>query len=512
MKAREAAVVIALFAALALQLGLAVVSDGLTNDELLYVPAGYLQVTRGDFSLNRTHPPLGPDLAGLGLAGAGVTVPERRADEDDLAYCWRFLHRENGGRALWQRARVPAVLLTLLLAAGLWLWAVRAIGIGGGLVALGLAAFHPTLLAHGHLATTDLPAAAGMVASAAAYWAWTRRPSRGRAALLGLAVGLALAVRVTSALVLPGFLVLELLAWRRGERRGRALVEAVAIGAVMVPLAIAASFGVARDGLAAYVEGFRWQLGHNRRGHLAYLLGRTSREGWPYYFVVALLVKSTPGFLLGLVAAAWAAFRRAADPERARPHWLLPAAFVFVSLSVSRIQIGERYLLPAHLFAVLLIASATPWLLDRLPGRIALAAILIAHVAPAILVAPRGYLAYFNLLAGGRRGAPHVLLDSNLDWGQDLPRLARWMRHDGVPRVSLAYDGADDPDRLGIARDDLPGRNHYAADASAPIRGTVVVSPSLVYGLVPREAERYAFLRERRPDARAGVFLVYRLP
>ena len=241
-------------------------------------------------------------------------------------------------------------------------------------------------------------------------------------------------------------------------------------------------------------------------------LGRTSREGWPYYFLVALLVKSTPGFLLGLVAAVWPRARGAADPTRARLHWLLPAAFVFVSLSAGRIQIGERYLLPAHAFAILLIASVTPWLLGRLAGRIALTLILAAHVIPALVVAPRGYLAYFNLLAGGGRGAHRVLLDSNLDWGQDLPRLARWMKREHVDRVALAYDGADDPDRLGIARDDLPGRNHYAPGGPGrALKGTVVVSPSLVHGLVPREAARYAFLRERRPDARAGVFLVYRL-
>ena len=58
----------------------------------------------------------------------------------------------------------------------------------------------------------------------------------------------------------------------------------------------------------------------------------------------------------------------------------------------------------------------------------------------------------------------------------------------------------------------LPGRNHYVPEGvDAPLRGTVVVSPSLVFGLVPREASRYAGLRSRAPDARAGVFLVYRL-
>jgi hypothetical protein len=511
MKWREAAAVLALLLALAVQLALAVKSDGLTSDELLYVPAGHLQVARGDYSLNRTHPPLGPTLAGLGLVGAGVSVPERQAGEEDLAYCWRFLHRENAGRALWERARLPFVVLTILLAAALWAWARATFGPAAGLVALALAAFHPTLLAHGHLATTDLPAAAGMVAAAGAYWAWSDRPGRGRAALVAVALGLALSARATAALVVPGFAILEGLSLRAGRRKVRDLLELLAIGAIVTPVALCAAYGFDRHALAAYAEGVRFQLDHDRRGHLAYLLGETSRLGWRHYFAVALLVKSTPGFLVGLAAAGVAALRGSGEPVRR--HWWVPALITFAALSAGHIQIGERYLLPVHAFAILLSASATPWLLASRAGRVALAAILAGHVVPALAVAPRGYLAYFNALAGGPDGGDRVLLDSNLDWGQDLPRLLAWTTRERIGRIALAYDGADDPDRLGLVRDDLPGRNHYAPDASdVPPRGTLVISPSLVFGLVPREAARYAFLRERPPDARAGVLLVYRLP
>ena len=179
MRAREGAAVAALLLALAVQLGLAVRSDGLTSDELLYVPAGYLHVARFDLSLDTTHPPLAPALAGLGLVGAGVDVPARAPGEETLSYCFRFLHRANAGGALWQRARVPVVLLTLALAAVLWAWARATHGAAAGLVALALAAFDPSLLAHGHLATTDLPATLAMVVAAWAHWRWSARPGPG---------------------------------------------------------------------------------------------------------------------------------------------------------------------------------------------------------------------------------------------------------------------------------------------------------------------------------------------
>jgi len=69
--------------------------------------------------------------------------------------------------------------------------------------------------------------------------------------------------------------------------------------------------------------------------------------------------------------------------------------------------------------------------------------------------APSGYLSYFNLIAGGAQGGHRWLADSNLDWGQDLPRLAGWIRASGEPCVRLAYFGSDEPDHYGIRYDHL---------------------------------------------------------
>jgi hypothetical protein len=229
---------------------------------------------------------------------------------------------------------------------------------------------------------------------------------------------------------------------------------------------------------------------------------------------VAFAVKNTPGFLLALVVAAAAGLRRP-RPATAGPHrdlWIGLPLVVIVAASASRIQIGERYLLPAYAFLILLSACAAPALLAGRRGPVLVLLLGLLHAGPTLAAAPGGTLSYFNALAGGRRGGHRVLLDSNLDWGQDLPRLAAWMRREGVATVQLAYQGSDDPARFGIAREDLPGDHLYPSrPPSRPFEGTVVVSPNLLFGLSPRLAEPYAALRERPPDARAGVFFVYRL-
>ena len=75
------------------------------------------------------------------------------------------------------------------------------------------------------------------------------------------------------------------------------------------------------------------------------------------------------------------------------------------------------------------------------------------------------YLGYFNELAGGPSGGWRYLVDSNLDWGQDLKALKRWMDDHGVARVKLSYFGAADPDYYGLRSDCFRATEAYSAMA-----------------------------------------------
>jgi hypothetical protein len=159
-------------------------------------------------------------------------------------------------------------------------------------------------------------------------------------------------------------------------------------------------------------------------------------------------------------------------------------------------------------WAVLLAA-----LLITVPAVIWAALLLVAllHVTPTVQAAPDGYIPYFNALAGGEAGGHRFFLASSLDWGQDLPRLAAWMKSLGVEKVQLAYFGRDDSNRFHIRHRDLPG-GHFGDDGSpqSPFRGVVVVSPAILFAPHPPD-QHYAQLARRPPDDRAGVFFVYRL-
>ncbi len=547
---REAVAVVALVAAMAALLAIGLRSDGLTIDEIVYIGSGYRHVTALDYRLNPEQPPVAKLLGAVPLTALALRIgPEDSAQAGEWSWGYLLVHEWNDAVRVVSAARVPNVLLTLLLALLVWRWSREQNGPAAGIAGLVLIAFHPSLLAHGHLLTTDLPGALTMVAASWAFWRWSAAPTAGRAALVGVALAIAVTTRITNWLLVPSFVFL--FALRLPERRRAETAKAVKaflrlaiVAGVGVWLGIWALYGfrylpwpgvsIAQPpgpelGLGgrlvaaleanrvlpeAYLEGARFVLEHNATGHQTYLLGHTSLRGWPWYYLVAVLVKNTEAFLAAVTIALVLVARRfrAVAEGSIEAHWLVPALAMFGAASAGHIQIGERYVLPIYPYLILLVAAQAPVLWARRGGRLIVVLLGLGHAGAALVAQPHGHLAYFNQLAGGPAGGYRVLADSNLDWGQDLPRLAAWMRRTGTERVLLGYHGSDRPERFGIVHDDLPGMLLYPTrPAQPPLSGVAAVSPNLALGIFGVGDEIYSRLRSRPPDDRAGVYLIYRL-
>src|SRR5882672_8729765 len=102
----------------------------LTGDEAAHLPAGYSYLVTGKVTLNPEHPPLIKEICALPLLFLGASMPADQATIEHGAkeriYEWRF------GRAFFSGpdrdkllfwGRVPAVLLSLALAALILRWA-----------------------------------------------------------------------------------------------------------------------------------------------------------------------------------------------------------------------------------------------------------------------------------------------------------------------------------------------------------------------------------------------------
>ncbi len=432
-----------------------------TVDETHYVGVGRYLLERGDWGLKGAllHPPLSYYLNSILLLRAPASEAVWEAShQDDRGRA--FLKILPGHRALFL-SRLPAILLTIGMFLLLFIGGKRAFGFRGGTAALALAAFEPNILAHGALATPDLPLTATVLWATLRTRRYCDEGGGANLFLAGLAVGLALLSKF-SALLLLGILPAAALAARPDRRfilraPGVLLVALIVLNAAYIPLQVhgrTADFPY-RSGVlpGPYAEGIEIQRRANE-GHRAFFLGEISSEGWRAYYPVAMAVKTPIPFLLLALAGIGFAVR---DRRRREIAWfLLPAAAIILFfVFVSRINIGLRYLLPAYPFLALLGGYAVS-LARRRPAAVIVTALLVWHGAGALAAWPN-HLSYFNEAAGGSEGGARILSDSNLDWGQDLPGLKRFLDENGYEGCYLSYFGNGDPERYGIRFRYLPG-------------------------------------------------------
>ena len=248
----------------------------------------------------------------------------------------------------------------------------------------------------------------------------------------------------------------------------------------------------------------------------SFLLGEYSDTGWWYYFPVAIALKAPLALLVLVIAAAVLAWTHPA-PGRAQWFvWLPPALFLALTMT-QNINIGHRHVLAIYpfLFVAASRVATIAWEARGRWGRAALAVLVFWYAASVLRVHPN-YLAYFNEAAGGPAQGWRWLVDSNVDWGQELPGLKRYMDSNGIPRVTLCYFGTADPAYYGIAADRLP--SYQPPPPSTVVRAVhpgdvVAISATHLQGLYlePEMQPLMALFRARRPLATIGhSIFVYR--
>jgi 4-amino-4-deoxy-L-arabinose transferase-like glycosyltransferase len=479
---------------------------GHTWDEPEHIAAGMALIDHGHYDYDIQHPPLGRVLLALGpyLAGArsqGKPPPDGMPEGRAILY-------GSGHYDLYLTlARAGALPFLALLIVVTYAWARRLLEPWGALLAAALLAATPVVLGHGALATLDVPAAATCLLALFATQRWLESGRFADALFVGAATGLAVGTKL-SAIPFVGLGAVALViagSWQRQDsahrpppvaartRLGGLLAASLLVGVVLTfayggrfiyltdathryNQALGYLFGYAgpvHD--AAYhlfakipvPEAAQWIVGgiealtvHNRSGHLSYLLGTVGTTGWWYFYPVALAVK-TPLPLLLLGTAGLGLLAR--DGVRRRDPWALaPLGIVtllvgFASL-VSHINIGVRHVLLVYPFLAIggAFAIGRAWRAivrwpaagPRRAAMAGLALLLLWQLSPLARAWP-DYLPYFNELA---RDPAAVLVDSDLDWGQDLRRLARRLGELKVERVALAYLGTADLSREGLPR------------------------------------------------------------
>ena len=568
--------VAALLAIHAVLLAWAAVVDSPTLDEIGHFSAGLNHWKLGRFDMYRVNPHLVRTVAAIPPVLMGAEPDWSRLLKDGYSRQLEFPIGDKFAADTGPRfcrfitvARWACIVFSVTGGFCCYLSAHELFGILAGLLALTLWCFGPNTLGHAHLITPDAGAAALGCVAGYTFWRWLRVGGWSRTILAGVTLGLAELTKTTWIILFPLWPLLWLLwCWNKpappeGGRRcrgSRELLLILGLGWLLINVGYGyegsfeplGNFDFVSDTLRGpappyprstnrfvgswlenvpvpfprnYILGIDEQRHDFERGIMSYLRGEWRHGGWWYYYLYGLLVKVPLGtWALFLIAVAARLLKKGASGWCDDVVLLCPGIVVLVLVS-SQTGFNQhlRYVLPALPFLLVWISRvASPRVLASLLCRCVVWCLAFWSVGSSLAVYPHS-LSYFNEAAGGPQNGHAHLVDSNIDWGQDLLFLKQWLdAHPEARPLQLAYFGRMDPRVIGIDFAPPPKAlppggtgdvNHGAVHGPLPgwhavsvtlLRGYKYTFPNGRGGLEYLDQPYYAYFRELEPAARAG--------
>lgn len=473
-----------------------------TYDEPAHLAAGIEFLDRGTFSYEQQHPPLARLAVAIGpyLLGARAHGKSEIFDEG-LA----ILYGTGDYVATLSAARVGVLPFFAALIAVASFWAYRDFGASAALVTAVTVATTPPLLAHAGLATTDMPLAAMFLGALFACRRWLENRTISAASIVGIMTGLAVTAKFSALVFLPAsFAAITLLYalcspehrvhWSVVQVVGSGLCAAIAGSALVIWL----MYGCSSDPVQPFRQlsaGVAEVLAHNAKGHISFFCGQISFTGSWFFFPTALLMKTPLPFLFLFGFGVLAIF------QHHRHDWrylgpLASAAVIVIVAMISRLNLGSRYILPFYPLAAIVAGIGARQLLNRSwVGHGVIGVFVAGQILVSVNTGP-DYLAYFNPIAGSH--PEKVLVDSDLDWGQDINRVAVELQRRGIKQVATALHNYADLSQHGF-----PAYSEMEWDE--PSTGWVVISLTRwAFGTAEAPFDGYRWLERYTPVAIIG--------
>ncbi len=494
---------------------MSMVDDSQIVDEIPHVGAGYSYLVKQDMRLNPEHPPLAKDLAALPLLFMNLkdtvfsSVQWNKNTNDQWEFGRKLIYNSgNNANHITFFSRLPMLLFYILAAILIFKWGTELYGDTGGILALIIFLFSPTIMAHSRFVTTDVPALFGTLASIYTFTRYLQTLTRKHLIIAGVVLGLALLMKFSTFLLLPFLAAMAIIHGLVSKQhqllhafkalRNALIIFAIAFIGVVWPVYgfHVLNYPVERQladttdlmssqgnrtladtvvwmadkpfirALGQYFLGFMMVVQRSAGGNTIYFLGEVKMQGGPLYFPLVYFMKEPLAWwglvFIGLMGAIYRitqvkqSTKKTIDwirnhfPESVMIAWL--AFYWFISMR-STLNIGVRHMLPAYPFMILLITGQVARLADWLRTKerefikafsLTIASLLGWYIYENVHSFPN-YLSYFNQSVGGSAGGHKYVTDSNLDWGQDLKRLSQFVEKEELKAISLDYFGWADP-------------------------------------------------------------------
>ncbi len=529
--------------------------DSIIIDEDPHIGAGYSYLVQQDMRLNPEHPPLAKDLAALPLLFLNLNQQAFFTSSwtTTLNGQWDFgraliFNTGNDADLIAHAAKIAMLGFFILSSWLVFRWTNERYGLRAAYIALILFAFSPTIMAHARFVTTDVAALTGILVGTYTFLRYLKNPTRGNLILAGVGFGFALLTKFSTILLLPLFVIIALLwgGWRplantvmiwiiglvvivgpvyffhtynyppqRQHRDTETLLASFGNRLLAAPVVWASDKPIIRA-YAQYGLGLLMVVQRSAGGNTVYYRGEVLNTGGPGYFPFVYSIKEPlPWLILLLLAIVLATLKfkfKHLRPKMVRSMlndhieevaMLLWLAIYWATSIHSTLNIGVRHLLPTYPFAIILVSGQ----IARLRAKYAVIGVWVLmgwYLVENALVFPY-YLTYFNETVGGPSGGHNYVVDSNLDWGQDLRRFSDWVNEQHIKKIEFDYFGWADQSYylkdhfLWLTSDKFTGEKDFLARNTSD--GWIAVSATY---LMNNSKTKYAWLMAHTPVAVIG--------
>jgi 4-amino-4-deoxy-L-arabinose transferase-like glycosyltransferase len=501
-----------------------IINKSATYDEPIIIASGNYYLSHYENRINVENPPFLKSLLALPTMFININHPKILPElfftyNPNLGFKYGkdFLFTNNYDLILFL-SRSVNIIITIIFAFFIYV-SIDLLLKNSTLALLGFILFliMPNILANGRLATLDIGVAMLMFASSMLLYKYYLCLKRKWLLYAGVILGLALLSKYTAILLIPILLAQVLiLFFVNKERRVRntfiVLLSLFIISSITICLfyfnsnykllLFNRSFnspllkGILNNIIinkipillpTAYMEGFDIVSFINNAGYSSVFWGKFYSKSvniW-YYYLSLMLVKIPIPILILTIFGSFGIIKKYYK-NKLLYFFLIPPFIILTCFSFfTDRQLGIRYILPVFPYIIIATIYGINILisLKAKTGKITCYFLILWIIFASLFTYPN-YLTYFNLFIGGPSKGYKYFAGSNLDWGQDLPAVKKWLKKKNNPKVYLIYFGPTNPELYNIEQSNTP---EY-----------IIISASSLYALKSNNIF-YRFLFDSRP-------------
>ncbi len=426
-----------------------------TYDEPIHLFQGYSYLKTGLLQTVAPydHPMLGKIISAIGLLllrPNPVVFNNHSTWLNRQRYSFANLmlyYNNNDAEKMLNMARRMVVLVSVIFIITLFFVVRNTLGTISSFFVIVLYSFNNTIIANATLVTQDFIFSVFYLLSVYFFYLWSKKKDFMNIILTGIFFSLAMNTKFSGIILVVSFAISIFFMKIKKEIKMKEVIYFLFTNTVIFILIILLIYGI--DNFILFFESLFITLKNLQEGRSTFFLGQYSTKGfWNYFLVLVLLKTEIPLLLIFLYRVVSSIIFKKEQKSRLNIILLFNIILILFLASFSKTQIGQRHLLPMYFLVI--------WFVGKIVNDKKLLPLIIGLTLWYIIISFKTnpwHLSYFNEFVGNEKKLHTYFTDSNIDWGQGLKSLGKWVKENKQidnNGIYMSYFGVGDPKYYGI--------------------------------------------------------------